>query len=282
MRAIHGRCYRLLAIFLCLLMTPLPSLSQGMSSSQPAGQISALVPQATRNGTVATVKEDVMWNDMLRTEGAGRARVTLKDGSMLSLGSNSELKVLQHDPTSQQTEIELNYGTVRSHVTPITKPGGKFQVKTSAAVAGVVGTDFIVIYVGGRMQVIVLKGVVQVIGLNGVILGTVNPGQMVNVVNGQMSPPMQTPPGIQQTTISQTNAGGTAGGAAGGGAAGGGALAGGTLLHSVLAVIGAVAASSAITVVTANQPPNSSGSSGTPCPDAIPRNGHRVGSCSGH
>ena len=212
MRAIHGRFHRLLAILLCLLMTPLPSLSQGMSSSQPAGQISALVPQATRNGSLATVKEDVMWNDLLRTEGAGRARVTLKDGSLLSLGSNSELKIVQHDPLSQQTEIELNYGRLRSHVTPITKAGGKFQVKTSAAVAGVVGTDFIVISEAGRTQVIVLNGVVQITSLNGVVLGSVSPGQMVNVVNGQMSPPVQTPPGFQQTTISQTNAGGTAGG----------------------------------------------------------------------
>src|SRR5438045_8905842 len=121
MRAIHGRCYRLLAIFLCLLMTPWPALSQGMSSSQPAGQISALVPQATRNGTVATVNEGVMWNDLLRTERAGRARVTLKDGSMLSLASNSELKVVQHDATAQQTESEQNDGQGLRQVLPTTK-----------------------------------------------------------------------------------------------------------------------------------------------------------------
>ena len=271
MRATHGSFYRLVAVVLCLLIMPLPTLSQGTSSSQPAGQISALVPQATRNGGNASVKDDVMWNDLLRTEGAGRARVSLRDGSILSLGSNSELKVVQHDPLTQQTELELNYGRVRSRVSQITKPGGRFQVKTPIAVAGVVGTDFVTIYEGGHMQVMVLTGVVQVIGLNGALLATINPGQMVDIVNGHVIGPTQTPPSVQQTTISQTNAGtgaGSAGSAAGGAGVG---VAGSSLLHTILVVVGAVAASSAVTVVTANTPPGGSSSSGTPCPDAPAR-----------
>ena len=269
MRATRSRFYRLVAVVLCLLIMPLPTLSQGTSTSQPAGQISALVPQATRNGSNASVKDDVMWNDLLRTEGAGRARVSLRDGSMLSLGSNSELKVVQHDPLTQQTELELNYGRVRSRVSQITKPGGKFQVKTPIAVAGVVGTDFVTIYESGHMQVVVFTGVVRVMGLNGALLATVNPGQMVDIVNGHVVGPTQTPPGVQQTTISQTNPGNATGAAAGGGAGAG--AAGSSLLHTILVVVGAVAASSAVTVVTANTPPGGSSSSGTPCPDAPAR-----------
>src|SRR3954467_14242011 len=188
MRASYSLLYRVVAILLALVLSPLPMLAQGSSSSQPAGQITALVPQATRNGAATKNKDDVMWNDVLRTEGGGRARVQLRDGSILSLGSNSELKVVQHDPATQQTELELSYGRVRSRVVQITKPGGKFQVKTPTAVAGVVGTDFVTIHLAnGHTQIIVFSGQVQLIGLNGAILATVGPGQMVDIgPNGEV------------------------------------------------------------------------------------------------
>src|SRR3954470_5249924 len=218
MRASYSLLYRVVAILLALVLSPLPMLAQGSSSSQPAGQITALVPNATRNGSAAKNKEDVMWNDVLRTEGGGRARLQLRDGSILSLGSNSELKVVQHDPASQQTELELNYGRVRSRVVQITKAGGKFQIKTPTAVAGVVGTDYIVIYENGHMQVIVFSGQVVIIGANGAILATIGPGQMADVdQNGKVTGPQQTPPGVQQDAIDSTNPGNGGGGGTAGG-----------------------------------------------------------------
>ena len=275
MRTNHSHFYRAIAVALCLMMLPLPTFSQGQSSSQAAGQISALIPQATRNGNIASAKDRVFWNDTLRTEGAGRARVTLTDGSILSLGSNSELKVVQHDATSQQTELELNYGRLRSKVSPITKPGGKFTVKTPTAVAGVVGTDFVVIYEGNHMQVIVYSGIVQVTGPTGAVIATVNPGQMVDVVNGIASPPSPAPPTVQTNGIQTTGIGHGATGAAGGGAAGGGAAVGGGIIHTVLVVVAAAVTSSVITVVAPpgvhNNPNSPGGSTGTPtqCPDCI-------------
>ena len=56
------------------------------------------------------------WNDLLKTEQKGRLRAGLTDGSILSLGSNSELRVVQHDAASQQTSLEMNLGKVRSKV----------------------------------------------------------------------------------------------------------------------------------------------------------------------
>ena len=41
---------------------------------------------------------------------------SLTDGSILSVGSDSELRVVQHDATSQQTSLELDYGKVRNPV----------------------------------------------------------------------------------------------------------------------------------------------------------------------
>jgi len=267
MRAHSSLLYRVVAVVLCVLLSPLPILSQGSSSSQAAGQITALVPQTTRNGALARAKEEVNWNDVLRTEGAGRARVQLRDGSILSLGSNSELKITQHDPATQQTEVELNYGRVRSRVVQITKPGGKFQVKTPTAVAGVVGTDYIVVYEGGNMQVIVFSGQVVIISATGQVLATVNAGQMVTInPDGTVTGPSDTPPGVQQDNINQTNAGnGTTGGAAG---------TGGNLLRTVLIILGVAAASAIITTTTgkpAELPPTPTPTP-TPTPDGtLPR-----------
>src|SRR5579872_731726 len=112
---------RTLAILLCALLSELPSIA----ADQLAGHVSALIPSATRNSQPTKVKDDLDWNDLLQTAQSGRLRAGLLDGSILSLGSNSELKVVQHDVKSQQTSIEMDYGKLRSKVVKITQPGGK-------------------------------------------------------------------------------------------------------------------------------------------------------------
>src|SRR5882672_12081537 len=132
------------------MLSPLPALCAPPAGGQTAGQISALIPSATRNSVPARVKDDLVWNDLLKTEQKGRVRASLTDGSILSLGSNSELRVVQHDAASQQTSLEMDFGKVRSKVVKITQPNGKFEIKTPNAVIGVVGTDFFVGYDADR------------------------------------------------------------------------------------------------------------------------------------
>jgi hypothetical protein len=86
--------------------------------------------------------DDVYWQDVIRTEKGGRARITLSDQSILSVGSQAELHIIKHDAKSQQTQLELTYGKIRAEVTTVTKDGGGFEVKTPTAVAGVIGTVF--------------------------------------------------------------------------------------------------------------------------------------------
>jgi hypothetical protein len=152
---------RLIAAVLCILLSPLPALCEPAAGDY-AGQINALIPAATRNAKPTKVKDDLQWNDLLKTEKSGRLRAGLADGSILSLGSNSELKVVQHDATSQQTSLEMNFGKVRSKVVKITQPTGKFEMKTPNAVIGVVGTDFYVGYEPNRTTVICYTGQVMV------------------------------------------------------------------------------------------------------------------------
>lgn len=200
----------LLSVVLSLLLMATPVLADP-SGDQPAGQVKALIPDASRNAQPLAVKDALQWNDLLKTDAKGRVRAGLTDGSILSLGSNSELKVVQHDAKSQQTTIELNYGALRNQVVKITQPGGKFEVKTPNAVIGVIGTDFYVAYENNRTTVICYAGQLAVTPTSGTGANnptTVNAGQMV--VMGEEIPPggyqaAAATAAVTQTSILDTN-----------------------------------------------------------------------------
>src|SRR5271154_6688766 len=212
---------RFTVIVLSSLLVALPAMPQSQTGGQAAGQINAMIPAATRNSQPAKVKEDLNWNDLLKTEHSGRVRAGLKDGSILSLGSDSELRIVQHDSASQQTSLELDFGKVRSQVVKVTKPGGKFEVKTPNAVIGVIGTDFYVGYEENKTTVICYKGTVTVTpGANAKVAQnsgqsnaasnsiTVAAGQMVEIIND--IPPAgfqssKTPASTQQASLLATD-----------------------------------------------------------------------------
>lgn len=153
---------RVTAVLVSLLLAPLPAVCEPQGGGQHAGQINAMIPAATRNAQTAKPNDELQWNDLLKTEHSGRVRAGLTDGSILSLGSDSELRIVQHDATSQQTSLEMNYGKVRSQVQKITQPGGKFEMKTPNAVIGVIGTDFFVGYEANKTTVICYEGKLSV------------------------------------------------------------------------------------------------------------------------
>lgn len=178
-----------------------------------------MIPSATRNAKAAKVNDDLEWNDLLKTEQKGRLRVGLTDGSILSLGSNSELLVVQHNAASQQTSLEMNLGKVRSQVVKVTQPNGKFEMKTPNAVIGVIGTDFYVSYDSNKTTVICYTGKVSVspIGNAKVVKNSgqstedqllVSAGQMV-VISSEIPPAgfesQSTPPDVQRASMQDTN-----------------------------------------------------------------------------
>ncbi|MGO9517876.1 MAG: FecR domain-containing protein [Candidatus Korobacteraceae bacterium] len=196
----------LLSIVLSLLFVAPPAWAIP-TGDQPAGEVKALIPDASRNAQPLTVKDTLQWNDLLKTDVKGRLRAGLTDGSILSLGSNSELKVVQHDATAQQTLIEMNYGKLRSQVVKITNPSGKYEVKTPNAVIGVIGTDFYVAYDNNRTTVICYQGQLTVtLAASTTVTLTLNAGQMVEVSGKDvMGQPSTAPPAVVQTTIGDTN-----------------------------------------------------------------------------
>lgn len=127
-----------------------PLLGQQPPSAASAGRVSAVIPNtsifrgmgARTVRTSAAKDERIQWNDIIRTEGSGRARIALDDQSVLTLGSNSTLRVVKHDVRTQQTSLELGYGRIRCQIRQITQDTGRFELRTPTAVAGVIGTDF--------------------------------------------------------------------------------------------------------------------------------------------
>ncbi len=117
-------------------------------SAEEAGKVARVLPAGflTRGASTNEAKsaDPVDWNDILRTNKQGRMRVSLTDGSLLSLGSESEMRVVKHDPQSQQSQVELLFGRARVRVVQMTKPTSGFEVRTPTAVIGAIGTEFAV------------------------------------------------------------------------------------------------------------------------------------------
>jgi hypothetical protein len=175
-----------LAIFTSALLCMPNDVSAAPDTAQRAGEVSRVIPAVSiaRGGKTITAnaKTVVDWQDVVNTQANARARVALDDGSVLNVGSDSSIKVVKHDGGAQQTELEVAYGKIRTQAQKITKPDGKFEVKTPAGVAGVVGTDFYVAFDNstGTMNVIVFEGLVRVCNLAGVCV-VVKAGQTTSV-----------------------------------------------------------------------------------------------------
>ena len=116
------------------------------SAAQEIGKVKFLAGPVTvsRGGAIsnAAAGDALRANDIVRTGAAAGngARLVLLDASELTLGPGTEMRVIQHNPDTQQTTIEMLHGHLRAKVTPVVKQGGIFQVRTPTAIAVALGT----------------------------------------------------------------------------------------------------------------------------------------------
>jgi hypothetical protein len=185
-----------LAVLLSFLIAiPADIWAAPQTAGQRAGEVSRVIPAVNiargPKTITASAKTAVDWQDLVNTQANARARIALDDGSVLNVGSESSMKIIKHDAGAQQTELELTYGKLRTQAQKIAKPDGKFEVRTPAGVAGVVGTDFFAGYdnTTNTMNVIVFEGLVKVCNLAGVCV-LVKAGQMTSVRSGDNSGPL--------------------------------------------------------------------------------------------
>src|SRR5271163_1348792 len=160
----------LTALLICaLLVIPADVMAAAQAGqatqAQHAGKLTAVLPVVNViRGPLqnpASTAEAIYWGDVINTGHLARARVALDDGSVLSVGSDSNLTVTKHDATQQQTELDLNYGRVRANAVKQVKPNSSFQISTPTGVAGVVGTDFALDSEGDTTRIVVYEGKVN-------------------------------------------------------------------------------------------------------------------------
>lgn len=203
-----------------------------IAASMPKGYIMRASQRTTNNAG-----DDVRWNDEVVTESSGRTRVSLDDGSILSVGSASNLKVVQHDAAAQQTQLELSMGKMRAQVNKLTKPTASFTVKTPTAVAGVVGTDFYIETDGKKTRVTVLEGIVKLTPLAAAVAVSVAAGQTSVAAGSTASAPAAASASQMSSATSSTGVS----------SAGAGAGAASSATIPTVAVVTAAAAPAAVT-----------------------------------
>jgi hypothetical protein len=181
-----------------------------------AGTASYVIPDdvVQRSGqgaeTALKVNDGIYWGDVVRTQQNGRLQIGLLDGSSLSIGPRSTINLFRHDPSLQQTEIQLSAGELRARAVKLIQEYASFRVETPTAAVGVVGTDLIVEAQADKTGVYCIEGSVSVENIDPDIAGKaiLHPGEFTTVGPGRPpSAPMATPNDLLQNEISQTTAG---------------------------------------------------------------------------
>jgi len=169
----------------------------GSAGAQKAGAVDAVKPKAViQRSTVQLAAEkgtSVSWDDLLHTDNQGKLRVQLLDQSLISLGPDSQVRVIRQAPSSDQSALELAYGKLRMRL--VKQPGQRFELRTPTAVAGVIGTDFGAdASVPGTTHFICLEGEVRISSSDPNVHGSVicRGGYMTDVKAGQ--PPAEPTP----------------------------------------------------------------------------------------
>ena len=150
----HSRSWpAALALAVAAVLTcALGPMSAKVRAQAKAGDVRVVLPPSDvlRQKAGQPVKTDaqkgmtIYYQDVLETGVGGRVRARLDDGSILALGPQAKLQVIEHNKQTEQTTLQVEYGKVRAQVVKQTKPGAHFEVKTNTAVAGVLGTDLVV------------------------------------------------------------------------------------------------------------------------------------------
>ena len=136
--------------------------SDSFSDHENVGKVTGLASAVSESGTSVTNKSVVRTNDLLTTNRSGRLRIQLDDGSILSIGSDTQLRIRKHEASTGETMVELSDGRLRSRVVKVRKSGSRFQIVTPQARISVVGTDFFLDVNSQRTQVVVYTGIVLV------------------------------------------------------------------------------------------------------------------------
>lgn len=151
-----------------------------------AGHVSRLTGAVAilRSGaeTAASVGGEIFVADTIRTGTDGKAEIAFTDGSVLTVGPDSEVAVSFFAPEASESTalLDLISGIARMTVNKATA-WGRFEVRTTTAVASVRGTEYLVEALPEKTAVFVAEGRVAVSSRAGAGTIILRKGQGVDV-----------------------------------------------------------------------------------------------------
>lgn len=150
----------------------------------PVGFVAASRGDAKVNAQPARVGMEIFEGDKLTTGGKSRLKVLFSDDVILALGSATQVVVEKHlfDPKSgaRQTRIDLVQGKLRALVQKMVAGSrADFSVKTTNAVAGVRGTEFVLAAEGKDTRLYTFSGEVELSGTGEPVLVAAGQGSDV-------------------------------------------------------------------------------------------------------
>lgn len=157
---------------LCLLMFQ-PGLAQN-----PVGEVISLsgAPELIRQSTVLAVAigDAVFDSDTLRTDNNARLDIEMLDGSRLSIDRDSRVSIEDYLPAGQPSAtLGVFRGRLRSVVSDtFSRRRNAFRIRTSTAVVGVQGTDFLVEAFAASTRITVYRGLVEVSNADPAVRGS--------------------------------------------------------------------------------------------------------------
>jgi len=105
------------------------------------------------------VSDPIFEGDTLRTRANSLMKIKFFDGKIVSMAEKTKIQI---DIYSKNKEITTSRGGVRSIIDKALEKDESFKIKTTTAVAGVRGTDFVVLFLGDEMSIYVFSGIVNV------------------------------------------------------------------------------------------------------------------------
>ncbi len=105
------------------------------------------------------INDPVFEGDTLRTRANSLMKIKFFDGKIIVLTEKTKIQI---DKYSKNKELTTSRGGVRSIIDKVLEKDESFKIKTITAVAGVRGTDFVVLFLGDEMSIYVFSGVVNV------------------------------------------------------------------------------------------------------------------------
>jgi hypothetical protein len=200
---------QILALALCgLLMQATLLRAQSYPAPENVGAIIGVKPAATVDNQPVEKAGPLQRKSVLRTNHAGRLRIRLRGGEVLSLGGDTELQVLRNNPVEETAEVRVTSGRIRSQVQRFHKSEGKYDLTTpQARVTSHGNSDFYLDAASGHTRVIVYSGIVLVSPLHGLSTAPVDvaAGQTVVVNPGMVSRLELTAEDQEQDSIWETS-----------------------------------------------------------------------------